>query len=60
MCHSGAYFDRDGHAKAAYAANGLFLIRRDNYIAMAVDISDAAKIVSYLRGMGDTSIAPAQ
>lgn len=43
------YCDRAGNARAAFGADGLFVIRPDNYIGLATDGTDPAQVRNYLR-----------
>jgi hypothetical protein len=45
------YFDRDGHARAAYGESSLYVIRPDNYVGMATDDCDLVRVKDYLRAV---------
>jgi hypothetical protein len=49
------YFDRDGHARAAYGESSLYVIRPDNYVGMATDDGDLVRVKDYLRAVCATA-----
>jgi 2-polyprenyl-6-methoxyphenol hydroxylase-like FAD-dependent oxidoreductase len=44
-----SYVDSQGHGRAAYADNTLFIVRPDNYVGMVTAEPDAAKVIQYLQ-----------
>jgi hypothetical protein len=42
------YVDAEGHARAAYGAGSLYVIRPDNYVGMATDDPASAPVLEYL------------
>ena len=48
----GAVQDAEGHARAAYARDTLFVIRPDNYVGLATDTVDVGPVVEYLEKFG--------
>jgi 2-polyprenyl-6-methoxyphenol hydroxylase-like FAD-dependent oxidoreductase len=44
----GHYVDSEGHARAAYGEDALFVVRPDNYVGLAIAEPDVAKVVAYL------------
>ena len=42
------YVDSEGHARAAYADNALFIVRPDNYVGLAMEAADVGAAVGYL------------
>jgi len=45
------HVDTEGHARAAYGADTLFVVRPDNYVGLATDKADAAAVIDYLAGI---------
>lgn len=45
----GSYADVEGHARAAYQADTLFIIRPDNYIGLATMTADTGEVIAYLK-----------
>ncbi len=45
------YVDTDGHARAAYADDALFVVLADNYVGFATTTVDSQAVVDYLRGV---------
>jgi 2-polyprenyl-6-methoxyphenol hydroxylase-like FAD-dependent oxidoreductase len=42
------YLDAEGHARAAYHDDTLFVVRPDNYVGFAIEVADGEAIVDYL------------
>jgi 2-polyprenyl-6-methoxyphenol hydroxylase-like FAD-dependent oxidoreductase len=47
----GCYVDAQGHARATYGDDALFVVRPDNYIGMVTRGRDPAALFDYLRGV---------